>query len=74
MIKTKSQLSHRMREVHGEKLEGTQWKKGCEALAYRVVKDIANIDHPSFIPELSNVSEFSSAEKANQFYTEYYTR
>ena len=29
--------------------------------------NIANIDHPSFIAELSSVSEFSSVEKANQF-------
>ena len=29
--------------------------------------NIANIDRPSFIAELSSVSEFSSVEKANQF-------
>ena len=29
--------------------------------------NIANIDCPSFIVELSSVSEFSSVEKANQF-------
>ena len=34
---------------------------------YRTVGNIANIDHPSFIAELSNVSEFSSVEKANQY-------
>ena len=34
---------------------------------YRTVGNIANIDRPSFIAELSSVSEFSSAEKANQF-------
>ena len=34
---------------------------------YRTVRNIANIDRPSFIAELSSVSEFSSAEKANQF-------
>ena len=28
---------------------------------------MANIDRPSFIAELSGVSEFSSVEKANQF-------
>ena len=28
---------------------------------------MANIDHPSFIAELSSVSEFSSVEKTNQF-------
>ena len=28
---------------------------------------MANIDRPSFIAELSSVSEFSSVEKANQF-------
>ena len=28
---------------------------------------MANIDHPSFIAELSSVSEFSSVEKANQY-------
>ena len=35
---------------------------------YRTVRKIANIDRPSFIAELSSVSEFSSVEKANQFY------
>ena len=34
---------------------------------YRTVKNIANIDRPSFIAELSSVSEFSSVENANQF-------
>ena len=32
---------------------------------YRTVRNIANIDRPSFIAELSSVSEFSSFEKAN---------
>ena len=35
---------------------------------YRTVRNIANIDRQSFIAELSSVSEFSSVEKANQFY------
>ena len=34
---------------------------------YRTVRNIANIDRPSFIVELSSVSEFSSVEKASQF-------
>ena len=34
---------------------------------YRTVRNIANIDRPLFIAELSSVSEFSSVEKANQF-------
>ena len=34
---------------------------------YRTVRNIANIDRPSFIDEISSVSEFSSVEKANQF-------
>ena len=34
---------------------------------YRTVRNIANIDRPTFIDELSNVSEFTSVEKANQF-------
>ena len=34
---------------------------------YRTVRNIANIDRPSFISELSSVSEFSSVEKVNQF-------
>ena len=34
---------------------------------YRTVRNIANIDRPSFIAELSSVSEFSSVENANQF-------
>ena len=34
---------------------------------YRIVGNIANIDRPSLIAELSSVSEFSSVEKANQF-------
>ena len=34
---------------------------------YRAVRNIANIDCPSFIAELSSVSVFSSIEKANQF-------
>ena len=36
---------------------------------YRTVKNIAKIDRPSFIAELSGVSEFSSVENANQFVT-----
>ena len=34
---------------------------------YRTVRNIATIDRPSFIAELSSVSEFSSVENANQF-------
>ena len=34
---------------------------------YRTVRNIANIDRPSFIAELSSASEFSSVEKANQY-------
>ena len=34
---------------------------------YRTARNIANIDRPSFIAELSSVSEFSSVENANQF-------
>ena len=34
---------------------------------YRTVRNIANIDRPSFIAVLSSVSEFSSVENANQF-------
>ena len=34
---------------------------------YRTVRNIANIDRPSFIAKLSSVSEFSSVENANQF-------
>ena len=33
----------------------------------QVCWDIASIDRPSFIAELSSVSEFSSVEDANQF-------
>ena len=33
----------------------------------RTVRNIANIDRPSFIAELSSVSEFSSVENADQF-------
>ena len=33
--------------------------------SYRTVGNMANIDRPSFIAELSSVSEFSSVEKAN---------
>ena len=35
--------------------------------SYRTVGNIVNIDRPSFIAELSSVSEFSSVENANQF-------
>ena len=35
--------------------------------SYRTVRNIAKIDRPSFIAELSSVSEFSSFENANQF-------
>ena len=35
--------------------------------SYRTVSNIANIDRPSFIAELSSVSEASSVEKANRF-------
>ena len=34
---------------------------------YRTVRNMANIDCPSFIAELSSVSEFSSVEKATQY-------
>ena len=34
---------------------------------YRTVRNIANIDRPSFIADLSSVSEFSSVENANPF-------
>ena len=34
---------------------------------YRTVRNMANIDRPSFIAELSSVSEFSSVEKSNQY-------
>ena len=34
---------------------------------YRTVRNIGNIDRPSFIAELSSVSELSSVENANQF-------
>ena len=34
---------------------------------YRTVRNIANIDRPLFIAELSSVSEFSSVAKANQY-------
>ena len=34
---------------------------------YRTVRNIAKIDRPSFIAELSGVSEFSTVENANQF-------
>ena len=34
---------------------------------YRTVRNMANIDHPSFIAELSSVSDFSSVEKANHY-------
>ena len=34
---------------------------------YRTVKNFANINRPSFIAELSSVSEFSSVEKANHY-------
>ena len=33
----------------------------------RTVTNIVNIDRPSFIDELSSVSEFSSVDNANQF-------
>ena len=36
-------------------------------ILYRTVRNIANIDRPSFIAEVSSDSAFSSAEKANQF-------
>ena len=35
--------------------------------SYRTVRNMASIDWPSFIAELSSVSEFSSVEKANQY-------
>ena len=34
---------------------------------YRIVRNIAKIDRPSFIAELSRISQFSSVEMANQF-------
>ena len=34
---------------------------------YNTDRNMVNIDHPSFIAELSSVSEFSSVEKTNQF-------
>ena len=35
--------------------------------SYRTVRNIANIDRPSFIAKFSSFSEFSSVENANQF-------
>ena len=35
--------------------------------SYRTVRNMANIDRPSFIAELSIFSEFSSVEKVNQY-------
>ena len=35
---------------------------------FRTVRNMANIDRTSFIAELTSVSEFSSVEKANQYY------
>ena len=35
------------------------------SILYRTVRNIANIDRPSFIAELSSVSEFSYVEMAN---------
>ena len=40
---------------------------------YWTVRNIANIDRPSSIAELSSVSENSSVEKANQFYDSWRT-
>ena len=54
VIKTKSSQSLFSHVSKPSTLCSTVWK-------------IANIDHPSFIAELSSVSEFSSLEKANQF-------
>ena len=34
---------------------------------YRTVRNIANIDRPSFIAAISSVTEFSSVEKVNQY-------
>ena len=34
---------------------------------YRTISNMANIDRPSFIAELSSASEFSSVEKAYQY-------
>ena len=34
---------------------------------YRTVRNMANIDRPSFIAELSSISKFSSVENASQF-------
>ena len=34
---------------------------------YSTVGNMANIEHPSFIADLSSVSEFSSVDKANQY-------
>ena len=34
---------------------------------YRTVRNMTNIDHPSFIAELPSVPEFSSVEKVNQY-------
>ena len=36
---------------------------------YRTVREMASIDHPSFIAELTSVSDFSSVEKLNQLCT-----
>ena len=35
--------------------------------SYRTVKNMVNIDRPSFIAEFSSVSEFSYVEKASQY-------
>ena len=37
------------------------------SISYRTVRNMANIDRPSFIVELSSGSVFSSVDKANQY-------
>ena len=48
-------------------LEKSCWNVSKPSTLYRTVRNIDNIVRPSFIAEPSSFSEFSSAEKANQF-------
>ena len=49
-------------------LNPTSMFQSLSLLAYAGFSNIVNIDRPSFIAELSSVSEFSSVEKANKLY------
>ena len=67
MTSIKNILLHSLESEHYCTKSYFNVSESSPSTLYRTVRNIANIDRPSFIAELSSVSEFSSVENANQF-------